>query len=618
MADRPPLTRRRLIFALLCVLSALFSYSLVFSGEADAWPGFRMPEPVFLLLSAMLFPLALRAQKPGPREWIPGFLFGCFTLSGRAFFDHDWDFFLLRHDLPHLLSYAAALPGFVIAWVLLTQAAFRFLDGHDMPGAGKRASLLDRHPFLTPFLLLCLLHLPSVVLCWPGIACPGDTAWQIRMMYNGTVEGSKVLSNHHPVVHTLLLNGFLRAGIRFSGSAAAGLGCFLILQVLFSLACFSWGLSRLAERGCPAGIRLILTLYLGLCPGISNMLVTFTKDVPYADFLLLFLLACESAVRGENALPALCFSSLGMMLFRSEGKFVCLGALLLLALLLPGRRAKRGMGAAALFLLAASFLYSRAFLSAVRAEPGSLREALSVPFQQTARFFVGHEDEVTEEEREIIDAVLDTGKLTEFYDPNTVDGIKFPSFLISGRQTAAYLLCWARMGMRHPLSYLDAFLELNNLYLYRPQRKEPLMRRRNSYDSANSRYAWNTVRDTIGIDIGYPTALNGAREVFERLRTALMGVPLIRLFCFAATFVWLSIAQAAYFSGKGRRSCALSLLPLLPVLFLFLGPTDGSSFRYAYPLSVLLPFSFFFAFLLREKRAPKSPLEQTARRVYNY
>ena len=577
--------RRRFETALPALLS-LFSYSLVFSGEPGAFAGFRLPEPVFLLLSLSLIPLAKRTPRPGATARACGLFFGCFTLIGRAFFDPDWDYFLLRHDWPHLLGYAAALPGFAVAWTILTGAAFRFLDGAHAPGGGGRiGAFLDRKPFLFPFLMLCALHLPSVILCWPGIACPGDTLSQVRM-----AMGDTVLSNHHPVLHTLLLRLFLRGGESLFASASVGLGCFTLLQALFTLACFALAIRRLFRRGVSPGIRLALILYLGLNPGISNLLLVVTKDVPYAAFLLLFLLACESAARGEEGrLLPLCASALGTLLFRSEGKYVCLVSALLFALLLPDRRRKRVFGAAALFVAAASVLYSRALLPAVGAEPGSLREALSVPFQQTARFFVGHGDEVTEEERRIIGEVLDTDRLVEFYRPNTVDGIKFPTFLITGRQAYDYLLCWAKMGLRHPLTYLDAFLELNNQYLYRTQR------RGNTYTSENSRYAFESIFQFTGVSLSYPPALNGARQRFETLRSALLLAPGVRLFAFPATFVWLSIASALYFAGKNKTAFALSLLPLFLVCFFFLGPTDGTSFRYAYPLACLWPFVFLLA-----------------------
>ena len=594
--------------ALICGLLSLFSFSLVFSGEAGAWPSFCLPEPAFLLLSAMLVPLTLRKNGMCLRAAGLGFLFGCFTLIGRAFFDHDWDYFLLRHDLPHLLSYALALPGFAVCWAVSVNAVFCLLDRKSERIAATEESPMDRYPFVLPFVLLTAIHLPSMVLCWPGIATPGDTVAQLQMLGEGAV-----LSNHHPVVHTLLLGFFLRLGVRFFSSASAGLGCFTILQAVFSLACFSLAIKRLGQRGVSPGIRLLVTLYLGFSPGISNMLMTTTKDVFYAAFLLLFFLCLESRLHGAVNLPALCGSALGVLVFRSEGKYICFIALLLSLMLVHGKEGKRYFGAAMLFVAAASLLYSRIFLPAVHAEPGSIREALSVPFQQTARYFVGHEDEVTEEERKRIDAVLDTSRIVEFYKPNTVDGIKFPTFLITGEQAAAYLVTWAEMGLRHPVTYMDAFLELNNQYLYRTQRSVPFSKRSNTYSSANSRYAWESVAEMPGFEIGYPEALDPARERFESFRTGLFGVPGIRLLCFPATFVWLSIASAVYFAGKNRSAFALSLIPMLIVLFFFLGPTDGTSFRYAYPVAVLWPFSFLLAY----HRIAKTPLETHDGVVYN-
>lgn len=56
--------------------------------------------------------------------------------------------------------------------------------------------------------------------------------------------------------------------------------------------------------------------------------------------------------------------------------------------------------------------------------PGSTKEMLSVPFQQTARYIKEYSDEVTEKEKEVIDRVLNYDTLSERYDTDRSDKVK--------------------------------------------------------------------------------------------------------------------------------------------------------------------------------------------------
>lgn len=57
-------------------------------------------------------------------------------------------------------------------------------------------------------------------------------------------------------------------------------------------------------------------------------------------------------------------------------------------------------------------------------EPGGIQEALSLPFQQTARYVKEHEEEVTQEEKEAIKGVLAYNKLGKYYNPKISDPVK--------------------------------------------------------------------------------------------------------------------------------------------------------------------------------------------------
>lgn len=63
-------------------------------------------------------------------------------------------------------------------------------------------------------------------------------------------------------------------------------------------------------------------------------------------------------------------------------------------------------------------------LPSLKITGGSVRESLSVPFQQTARYVRDYGDEVTEEVKEAIDSILRYDLLASKYNPNLSDPVK--------------------------------------------------------------------------------------------------------------------------------------------------------------------------------------------------
>ena len=104
-------------------------------------------------------------------------------------------------------------------------------------------------------------------------------------------------------------------------------------------------------------------------------------------------------------------SGICVILLRNNGKYViCPMCLLLFVMTIAHHYRNRKQWTRALCVLvlpaAISFLILNSLTPAYRIAPGSIREALSFPFQQTARTVSKHSDELPEEEKEAIDLKL--------------------------------------------------------------------------------------------------------------------------------------------------------------------------------------------------------------------
>ena len=99
--------------------------------------------------------------------------------------------------------------------------------------------------------------------------------------------------------------------------------------------------------------------------------------------------------------------------------------------------------------------------------PGSVREILSIPFQQTARYVKYCSQKVTKNEMMAIDAVLDYKVLGKRYNPNLSDPVKWTfKEKSTTEQRLRYLKTWATMFFKEPKLYIGATIANKYEYFY--------------------------------------------------------------------------------------------------------------------------------------------------------
>ena len=116
-------------------------------------------------------------------------------------------------------------------------------------------------------------------------------------------------------------------------------------------------------------------------------------------------------------------------------------------------------------VLSISTLYSNALLPVCNVTPGSTREMLSIPFQQTARSLKYLSDKATDKERKAISAVLDYDRLIELYNPERADNVKDTyNENATKEELIIYFEVWLEMLKKHPSHYIH--VTMNNCYYY--------------------------------------------------------------------------------------------------------------------------------------------------------
>lgn len=580
-----------------------------------------------------------RSRMRGASTWVVPALFALAMVFGRSF-DVAGSAELVCGGISEGIKAALSFIG----WLLLARIGivylFRLLDrarttaDAEPTGRGTRPSpasragraaafVFDRHPFALPAALLALAWLPCLIGYAPGLFM-WDTGTQILQWFghpnnassylNLIDPGTTILTQHHPPLTTALIGSCVQLGMALWGSENAGAFLFTCLQFTAVICSYAHAHAALARIGCPRAARMAAFAFVLVVPVFSNYAVLITKDVLFAAALLLFVTQLvllvraqrtEGAAFGGRDIALLAASALGITLTRNGALAIAAAGIVPAALVcLRGSRrseartgGRRGLRIA-LGTLGAAVAVNVALTGivypALGITPGSRREVLSIPFQQTARYVQEHEGELSQEERDAIGAVLDIDAIGEAYNPNKSDAVKNTfNEDATAEDLAAYFRVWASEFARDPVCYLEATAANYYAYFYAGHASSW------SYTSDFSREVMDWEMLTPYFSFSAPDhpvvrALDGLCTLW---RTAFQKLPLTTLTMQAALYCWGLIALTAYAAHTRQGRMGVVLAPMWAVLLITLiGPCNAATyFRYAYPLAVLAPFAFAYA-----------------------
>lgn len=464
----------------------------------------------------------------------------------------------------------------------------------------KYINLLSRCPFKTSFLTLLIVYIPYVIISYPGIIMP-DPVHQILQAYpqagyvapeylEGHLLSDQVyLNTHHPIVHTLLLHAFIQIGASIFHSYNVGLFLFALFQFFFIIFAVSYGIKILVEKTVfPDKYVPLVILYYIISPGIQNYMLLLSKDVIYSVFVLFFIVSLYLLIKQPERRYYILFaaSGLGMLLFRNEAKYILVIVLSVLVLLC--RQLRKFFLKYLIGVVGFSILFFHVLLPICRVTPGSIREMLSVPFQQTARYVTEYAADVTDEEREAIDNVLKYDFLDDFYYPNLSDYVKATyREECTGADLFKYFKVWFRMFLKHPDSYIQA--TINNYYYYFYPGPIPFYEYY-YHGSAENMENLNKAMESLGTDFHYPESLRSARTNYENFRETFMYIPPFILLIYSPTYTWTLILLLLYgIYKKMPQAVSLLIVPVMVLCTCLVSPCNGYFFRYLYPIVFVFP-----------------------------
>lgn len=287
---------------------------------------------------------------------------------------------------------------------------------HKFLGANRKSFFLLIGLFFACWFVYFLANYPGLV-SW-------DSYWQLEQGY-----GTTPYTNHHPIVHTLILTGVVKLGQMIFGTISAGIAFFIVIQMLLLASLYSFVLFYMAKRNVKFLIRVVTMIFFAAYPLFGEYSVTTWKDnwvsaciLLYVIYLIEICINRENFFKSKACLISLFFVLCGMFFFKNNGIYIFFISLPFL--IIVARKYWKKIVPVCLAAIMLFFVVTGPVYKAAGVEPGETGEALSVPLQQIARIATENDAQLTQQEKDMINEILPYNELHLRYEPKISDRVK--------------------------------------------------------------------------------------------------------------------------------------------------------------------------------------------------
>lgn len=436
------------------------------------------------------------------------------------------------------------------------------------------------------WIFFVFMRIPYMIIEYPGCIY-SDTTGSIEQFFGfsdftaqlSSTDPTIVLTNHNPIIYTLLYGGTIWIGNQI-GSQAIAVFTLIFLQMLLH----SWLLARLFFLLRPAKQdRKALVcwngcvLFVAFFPIYGFWSTLMLKDAFFSLCTLWFMIYLLEVVQSEGkkllfkgfVLRLVAVSFLFML---SKNQCFYIVILLIVATFIFYRkwRLSAALGSAA-FLY---YLWLNILLPTCHIALSGRQELYGFAFQQTALYVKQYPTEVEPEERKAIAALLPYDSIASLYNPDLQDPVKFRYRTdASDEDFSRFRWAYLRLMKRHPMVAIQSLWAGCHAYFF-PDKCFPLFFP--SFDIYQPPYEDFYTMDTLLHP--QPSGMN-----------AIMGIPIIGYFFYMGILIPLALICYIILIIHRRWKAALVLFPIfVSIGILIISPQNGC-FRYVMPIIWALP-----------------------------
>ena len=415
--------------------------------------------------------------------------------------------------------------------------------------------------------------------------------------------------DHHPIFDTLVFGWFYTLGDSI-GSQNVGLFLLTLCESFFTAFVLALACCYSERLGIPSAIRVAFLLFAIFWPYYAPLAASSTKDTLFTIAFIPFMLCYFEVFRSKgSALQNPWFSVVFIIvtglciLTKKLGIYICVPSLLFLFFLFKPVR-KQIVAITSCTIVIFALLIPQVLFHTLDVAPGGKQEMYFIPLQQTVSLLKEYPDEYSDDEKDVINKVVDLEKALEDYSPTLADGVKNTFRPNANKDDLRdYLALWAKKGLRHPGSYIKATL-MCSARLVLPSTSmgfeiditdKTIRERWTKYFTETSQgFNFNAERPE-GL-------LNIASSLNDFLSVTIAGIPVVGLFTTKGMYGgWIPFICIS-FTLFNRKKDAFALVPIiLSVLLLLISP--GSLARYVHCLLFLvIPMVAWAMYSFREEK----------------
>ncbi len=535
---------------------------------------------------------------------ILSFIFTIFLTIGSSFIISDSLDAVIKHPIITMLMMVIS---FIILNAIIT-FLFNKLDNYEVKEkkndkkTGFISKMIDKHPFWFSLIVILLFWLIYIIAFYPAIMSP-DPSFQILQFfgidnkystYVNLIDKSVIITNHHPVIHTLLIGSCVKLGVSIFNSTNAGLFIYSIIQTLILASTLSYTIKFLKEINVSVNVRKAVLLIYALVPVFPFYAMSPVKDVIFGCLIILYIISIYKFIKLKNKINVKTMIKeiilmILITLFRNNGIHIII--LSFPFLLLLGRKNLMKYLIIFIVVVLSYFTYDKVILPHFKITPGSVREMLSIPFQQTARYVIKNDDKIPEKDKKAIDKILEYDTLKKRYDPEKADDVKNKfNKDATDKDLKNYFKVWFKELKDDPKTYVEA--TLNNTYGY-------------FYPVKTNWYIYVKENKTInnyGFDYHF-NDLNVLRSALIAFGLVFPYIPFLGLIVNIGFNTWILLFMMAYLIYRKKYKEIIYLIPSIIVLLVCFASPVNAYFRYALPNVFAMPTMLLIFLNIRKEES---------------
>lgn len=316
----------------------------------------------------------------------------------------------------------------------------------------NKPSCVNKKALWAVFTLIVLVDLIWFLVFYPGVAMT-DTRVVV-------LQGLSI-SSQHPWIYCLMVDLLVRV-MSAAGFGYEGVFVFMSLtHILFSALVFTHCIYVLMRDQVNKYICYAVAIIYILYPMVGFYTIYLVKDILFSLIVMEWVIFLYDFMKSRGGVLTvrrdyirLILLCVGMML-RNNGIYMMLFTLFCM-LLLDICNYKKVM------VIAFVLICTSALTSTVEAAGGithNFRETVGIPIQQISAV-VKYDGNMNEEEKEFINRILPVDEIKEYYNPYSVDSIKFRDDFdweyLNGNKRE-FLNVWSRLLVKNLPVYVEAY-----------------------------------------------------------------------------------------------------------------------------------------------------------------